>query len=305
MPIPGFGAARQLWLAVRRSDALVVHDSLYVTSILALVFAKLMGRPVILMQHIAAIPFASPLLRTLMKMANLLITGAMLRWADRCVFISDTVRQELGGERFGELLFNGVDHAIFNRGATSKRGPRALAEAEQTTAKRRLLFVGRYVEKKGMAILRSLAHLRPDDTLFLAGSGPIRPQEWGLSNVVDLGPKGPTELAALYRSADVLILPSVGEGFPLVIQEAMACGLPVVCGSPTHRADPGAARWLRGVHIDLSDAEGSATRCAAAIDLKMLDIERAEMADYACERYNWTASAKRLLDLARRQALPA
>jgi glycosyltransferase involved in cell wall biosynthesis len=48
-------------------------------------------------------------------------------------------------------------------------------------------------------------------------------------------------LAKLYRAADVLLLPSRGEGFPLVAQEAMASGLPVVMCS-----DPSYARHLEG-----------------------------------------------------------
>ena len=40
-------------------------------------------------------------------------------------------------------------------------------------------------------------------------------------------------LAALYRSADVLLFPSRSEGFGLVAAEAMACGLPVICVDDT------------------------------------------------------------------------
>ena len=44
-------------------------------------------------------------------------------------------------------------------------------------------------------------------------------------------------LAELYRASDVFVLPSQGEGFPLVVQEALACGLPVVCGDESTGAD--------------------------------------------------------------------
>jgi glycosyltransferase involved in cell wall biosynthesis len=46
-------------------------------------------------------------------------------------------------------------------------------------------------------------------------------------------------LKKLYRAAHLLVLPSVGEGFPLVVAEGMGCGTPVLVGPDTAAALPG------------------------------------------------------------------
>lgn len=306
MPLPGPGAIWALQDAVRRSDAVVIHDALYATSILGMIIAKLHGKPVVLIQHIAAIPFRSPALRLLMRLANLVVTRPMLWAADVRIFISDTVRHDLLGTpaRYPyKLLFNGVDSAIFYPPTPSEAGRNLPANTHLSPCARRILFVGRYVEKKGLAVLRALAAARPECQFLLVGSGPLRPAEWGLGNVYDLGVQPPAALAELYRGADLLLLPTVGEGYPLVIQEAMASGLPVVCGAPAHRADPEAASWLRGVNIDLSDPQGSAQRCSAAIDSGGLtNREREAMIGYAREHYSWQTMAQEILRLAQNAA---
>jgi glycosyltransferase involved in cell wall biosynthesis len=302
MPIPGLRGYRALEREIRRSDAVLIHDALYATSVIAMLIAKRHRKRTILIQHIASIPFSSPALRALMKLANRLVTGPMLRSADSLVFISDTVRQELLGglvSRPYELLFNGVDGAIFQPAQGKASVPEGVGSIEFPAQSRHVLFVGRYVEKKGLAVLRELASSRPELTFFLVGAGPIQPRDWALANVHDLGPRTAHEVADLYRWADLLLLPSVGEGFPLVVQEAMASGLPVICGKPTDRADPGASRWLHGVSIDLTDAGASARRCANAID--SIDLEPAErqaMASYAARHYDWATMARGIIDLA-------
>jgi glycosyltransferase involved in cell wall biosynthesis len=93
-----------------------------------------------------------------------------------------------------------------------------------------------------------------------------------------------------------------------VIQEAMACGLPVVCGDLSAGADPGASRWLRGVEIVLSDPAGSALRCIAAMDsLADNPIDRIAMAKYAAETYSWPQMARAIVSSVSKAAelLPA
>lgn len=268
---------------------------------LAMVIAKRTGKRVVLVQHISEIPFSSRLLKLTMALANRLVTRPMMRATDELIFISDTVRKDLLGSaawRDYRLLFNGVDTAVFHQ--ASGREEASGGHFPWLPGKKRILFVGRYVEKKGLAVIRALAELRPDLSFLLAGSGVLQPSAWGLANVHDLGSRPQSELAELYRGADLLLLPSVGEGYPLVIQEAMACGLPVVCGRPVDRSDPNAARWLHGVEIDLSDPRGSASRCSFAIEAVCLSgTERAEMAAYAAAAYLWGAMAGTLIACAR------
>lgn len=294
MPIPRLTGLCRLAKAVRAADAVIIHDALYATSVAARLLARRHGKPVILVQHIAAIPFKSAILRAMMRLANVLITRPMLGSATHVVFISDTVREAFAGVRTAApplLLFNGVDTAVFSPGP-SDRARFSLPETGLVA-----VFVGRFVEKKGLAAIEALARARPDLTVAMAGDGPIDPLRWKLPNVYCLGVLPQSDLARLYRTADVLVLPSVGEGYPLVIQEAMACGLPVVCGEESARADPMAGAFLRGVEIDPADSAATACRLASALEHLPDAAQRAEMAAYAARTYSWSAMAARIAAL--------
>ncbi len=102
-------------------------------------------------------------------------------------------------------------------------------------------YVGRFVAEKGvMDLLDALTVLGDQYSLVLVGGGPLeaklkqRIQELSLHNRVKLvPPKSRTELASLYVSFDLLVLPSRTdyfwkEQYGRVLVEAMACGIPVV-----------------------------------------------------------------------------
>ena len=101
-----------------------------------------------------------------------------------------------------------------------------------------LLYVGRLVAEKGVFELLdalSIARRSQSCRLVMAGVGPAegdvrrRISLLGLADDVELrGYVTGNELSRAYRDADIFVLPSYREGFPLVVMEAMDYGLPVV-----------------------------------------------------------------------------
>jgi glycosyltransferase involved in cell wall biosynthesis len=103
----------------------------------------------------------------------------------------------------------------------------------------RLLTVGRLSPEKGhVFLLQALGQLRQADREFhltIIGDGPLRraleaecERQRCTDRVSFLGAVGQDRLRDCYRAADVFVLPSLSEGLPVVLMEAMACALPVV-----------------------------------------------------------------------------
>lgn len=126
-----------------------------------------------------------------------------------------------------QVVRNGVDLERFRPGdaASARRTLGLPADG------RLLLGVGRLVPGKGFAVAaRALVALPGDVRLVLVGDGPQRRAiaAAGAGRVVFLGARSPDEVAEACRACDVLVLPSEREGWPNVVTEALASGLPVV-----------------------------------------------------------------------------
>lgn len=98
------------------------------------------------------------------------------------------------------------------------------------------LYVGRYSHEKGLDILleayrryRSVvAHPWP---LLCAGTGSQKQLLGRCEGIIDKGFVQPENLPALMRDAAALVLPSRKEPWGVVVQEAAAAGLPLVCST--------------------------------------------------------------------------
>jgi glycosyltransferase involved in cell wall biosynthesis len=113
-----------------------------------------------------------------------------------------------------------------------------------------------------------------------------------LDLVRELGPLRDEELPMLYNSADVLLAPSLYEGFGWPPLEAMACAVPVVCSRAGSLGDVAAPAALTA---DPEDIDTLADHVAAVLtDQALADgLRRSGLA--WVERFNWTNTAKQML----------
>lgn len=127
------------------------------------------------------------------------------------------------------------------------------------------LFVGRLSPEKGLdTLLAAWQQLRGKMLLKIVGDGPQAEQVEAaarqLTGVEWLGRQPKSEVLALMKNAAVLLFPSVWyEGFPMVIAEAFAVGLPVVAsdlGSMSSIIDSGRT----GLHFRAGDSADLATK---------------------------------------------
>ncbi len=101
-----------------------------------------------------------------------------------------------------------------------------------------ILFVGRMEPRKGLDILlHALKGMQGQIRLIAVGSGPLvnkykaMAKKMGI-NAIFPGKVSPRTLAEYYRTADILVAPSIkGESFGIILLEAMASGLPVIASS--------------------------------------------------------------------------
>jgi glycosyltransferase involved in cell wall biosynthesis len=96
-----------------------------------------------------------------------------------------------------------------------------------------------------------------------------------------------TALGDVYRAADVLVFPTLGDGFGLVIQEAMCCGVPVIttrCGGGPECVAQGQTGWI--VQERNVEALAEALR-EAATDRQRL-FRMGVRARQRAEQYTWT-----------------
>ena len=102
------------------------------------------------------------------------------------------------------------------------------------------LYVGRLVKEKGLYFLIDAfkelnIESQKNVSLVIVGDGPeeigLKQRSQRLDNIIFTGFKDKEELVRIYGCADVFIFPTLGDPYGLVVDEAMACNLPIICSN--------------------------------------------------------------------------
>lgn len=229
--IPSWRLARQF-----RPDLVHIHSG-FPTGPLGYWLKVTLGIPYIMTLHGGEVPgFLPEEVGTLHK---ILAPATRVVWnaASAVIAVSDGLRdlsiQAVPSVNNIRVIPNGVDCQYFSP-APAHRGHGGPF---------RLLFVGRVVRQKGLSyLLDALATVKAqragDWQLRIVGDGPLRPRleaqavQLGIADLVEFTGWLPFERVPVeMQSADLFVLPSIVEGMPLVLLQAMACGLPVVATS--------------------------------------------------------------------------
>jgi len=195
------------------------------------------------------------------------------------------------------IIPNGFDGDVFNPQPAARAAVRdelgILPDAPL------LGMVGRYLPAKDHATFLQAAALLPADIHFLLAGRDVSPQNgvlWG--QVRALGLVGRVHLLGeradvprLMAALDVLALPSWYEGFPNVVGEAMACGVPCVVSDVSDHAE---IVGETGAIVPPQDAAGLAAACqqllrrpdraALGLQARARILERYSL-DAICQQY--------------------
>lgn len=258
----------------RRARPVIVHGFLFWAYVLAAFAARLAGVPLVVASRrsLGFFKADSPGFLRAERVANRL-TDVIVANAE--AVRADAIRQEGLPPRKIHVIHNGVDLARYQ--AAPEPGAREALKIPP--AARVVCVVANLIAYKGHRVLleacAAVKAREPAFHLLLVGDGPCRgelermAQALGLSGDVQfLGSR--TDVPAILSVADVVVLPSLSEGFPNAVLEAMATGKPVIA---THVG--GVPEMVVEGETGLLVSPGNAEALGAAILKVLQDPERA------------------------------
>jgi glycosyltransferase involved in cell wall biosynthesis len=270
--------------AIKSADVVHVHDALYPSSVVSVLLAKIFRKPITLTQHVPFISYPSSWLNMLQKIAYGTLGTFVFSQAHKITVLNESVKAML--HRYAEkvtLIPNGVDTEFFKPSLSTEYTHTLREKYSLPLDKPIVLYVGRLVPKKGFDLVYAA---RDSDYLTLCvGDGTLPAQLVPDENIIFMGKQDQATLKELYQLSDMFVLPSYGEGFPLVIQEAMACGLPIVTTRHTDYVQYVDESYVQLVDRDIPEIKAAIRKVLT--DKNLQSQMRAYSRRRALEMFSW------------------
>jgi len=115
-------------------------------------------------------------------------------------------------------------------------------------------------------------------------------------NILFYGPVNSNEINTVYSSADIFVLPTLFDGWGVVLNEAASCGLPIIstinCGAAYHLIEEN----KNGFRVQTKDAKALSKTMSYYIDNPTMIKEHGEKSKQIFERFTPQKSAERLVE---------
>ena len=218
-----------LWRAIGKADLVHVHGLVFPGSPMGALLARLRRTQCICTDHGGILKYKSRIANWTMRLLMATLGRVTARCCHKLIPYNHDVEAllvRLSGRRDKvQFLPNPVDVSMFQPPTSEQR--QAARQQLGWDERPRVLCVSRLLPHKGIDVLLDAQ----DDSFELVFCGPGDAQmreHIQQHGAICLEPRPQKDIVALYQAADVFALPSHNEGFPVVIQEALACGLPVI-----------------------------------------------------------------------------
>lgn len=221
---------------------------------------------------------------------------------DHFIAVSNDLKNKINNPKKTTVIPPGLDLKKFKPSLPSLQLKKELGITDEC-----LLFVGRLVKSKGVEyLIKALPKVNktfPNAKLLIIGDGPEKDDLKKLAdklklnkNIIFLGNKKNNQLPAFYNLADVLVGPSINEGFGIVFLEALACGTPVIA------SDIGGIKDIikegqAGVMVKPKDCEALADEIIKLLSNKEKIKKINQTAPEFVKNFNWQNNIKKHLQI--------